>query len=136
MGNLHPIPTNLTPLAACASDNLLIAMTIMMHYDMSRRDRKVFLPTPHRMNAKVVHSATLWYNSQLPRLAAKVRACASTVRFYEHVKKLQAVIRNAWMLKIKPKPLQNTAVWPATEDIVTKWRFKVVRGALSSEGES
>ena len=133
-GKLPPIPTILMSPAACASDHLPIAMTIRIRQEQSGRAKEVFLPTPHRMNEDALNAAALWYQSQLPRLAAKMRACGSKVAFDAHVHDLQEVIRKPWMLKVKPKPQRHTAVWSATADRVAKWRSKIVRRALSEKG--
>lgn len=50
------------------------------------------------MNAESVQAAALLYNSQLPKLAAKIRACESKLRFDEHFEELKAVILEPWML--------------------------------------
>lgn len=106
-----------------------------MHNKKSIRAQEVFLPTPHRMNVEAVQDAPLLCNAQLPSLVAKIRACGSTMRFDEHVEKLKAVIRKSWIVKVKPNPLQNTAMWSATAKSVSKWSSKVVRRALSPEGK-
>lgn len=46
------------------------------------------------------------------------------------------MIRNPWMVNIKPKPMRHTEVSSATTDIVAKWRSKVVRRALSTENKT
>lgn len=47
----------------------------------------------------------------MPRMAAKLRAIGSKVRFDAHVAEMKAVIRKPWMLRVKPKPQIHTAVW-------------------------
>lgn len=71
--------------------------------------------------------------NELPRLAAKMRGCGPRVVFDAHVHELKELIQNPWMMKLKPKRKGNTAVWPATDDPVKKWRPKVVRRALSTD---
>ena len=133
-GKLPPTPTILTSPAACASDHLPIAMTISIRQEQRGRAKEVFLPTPHRRNEETMKAAALLYQTKLPRLAAKLRACGSKIAFDAHVHELQATIRKPWMLKVKPRPQRHTAGWSATADRVAKWRSKIVRRALSEKG--
>lgn len=125
-GKFPAIPTILRSPAACVGDYLPIKLAVVVCQAQSGRVKEVFLPTPYRMKKGAVQAAVQLYNAQLPRLAAKVRACGSTMRFDEHVDEPQTIIRKHRMTKLKLNKLLRTVVWSATVDNVAKWRSKMV----------
>lgn len=110
-GNLPPIQTILSSPAACASENLPVATTLMLRHETSGRVKKVFRSTPHRINAEAVEAAVKFYRAELPRVVAKLGACGSKIAFHTHVQDLQTSIRKPWMMKVNPKPPRHIAAW-------------------------
>lgn len=74
-GTLPPIPTILMSPAACARNHLPIAVNITLHQEQSECAKKVVLLTSHHMNAERIKAAVKLFDTQLPKLAAKLRAC-------------------------------------------------------------
>lgn len=107
---------------AFASDNLPMAVTLSLRSEKNERAKKVFFPTPHRLNAEAVQAAVLQYQSQLLRLAANLRTFGSKVAFDVKDDELRALIRKPCVLKVRPNPQRHTSVWSATADSLEAWR--------------
>lgn len=48
---------------------------------------------------------------------------------------MQALIHKPWMMKVKLKPQCHTSLWSAADDSVVKWRSKIVKRAMSTNGK-
>ena len=98
--------------------------------------KEIFLPSPHRRNSEAGEEARKLNRVELPRLAAKFRACGSKIAFDAHIEELQTLIRKPWMVKVKEKPPRHTDAWSSDADRVAKYRSQIVKRALGPTGNA